>query len=202
MYKIKIVYCALSLVLVSASTLPKLPKDVWHQLTEERQEQARLEWNTTPTDDKVPPRLKSDYDPMWSPPTIENELSPFFLNDNTKELAAVSQNLENNTEYKGRPLSPIFENIDSLDDVPDDENVDKEQHKIAKPEKLTERSKRLYDMSRPHGCDECGKRYERSEHLRRHQRTHTKQKPFQCKVCLRFFARNDNLSAHYKIHKN
>jgi len=59
----------------------------------------------------------------------------------------------------------------------------------------------------------CAKRFERVEHLRRHEATHSGRRPFQCPIekgrsgsevkdCLKLFGRHDNLCDHYKTHLN
>ncbi|PYH29949.1 FTFMHR domain-containing protein [Aspergillus neoniger CBS 115656] len=47
-------------------------------------------------------------------------------------------------------------------------------------------------------CTFCGKIFNRSHHLRRHERIHTQEKPFQCH-CGRAFARQDLLRRHDRV---
>ncbi|CAG5033523.1 unnamed protein product [Parnassius apollo] len=53
--------------------------------------------------------------------------------------------------------------------------------------------------SRPHVCDICDLRFQRSSHLSRHRLTHTGERPFTCGGCGRSFARSDKLRVHTKI---
>ncbi|KPJ02326.1 Protein bric-a-brac 2 [Papilio xuthus] len=52
---------------------------------------------------------------------------------------------------------------------------------------------------RPHVCDICDLRFQRSSHLSRHRLTHTGERPFTCGGCGRSFARSDKLRVHTKI---
>ncbi|XP_041982554.1 zinc finger and BTB domain-containing protein 44-like isoform X3 [Aricia agestis] len=52
---------------------------------------------------------------------------------------------------------------------------------------------------RPHVCDVCELRFQRSSHLSRHKLTHTGERPFTCGGCGRSFARSDKLRVHTKI---
>ncbi|KAL4710912.1 hypothetical protein ACJJTC_002542, partial [Scirpophaga incertulas] len=52
---------------------------------------------------------------------------------------------------------------------------------------------------RPHECDMCDLRFQRSSHLSRHKLTHTGERPFTCGGCGRSFARSDKLRVHTKI---
>ncbi|XP_072945049.1 uncharacterized protein [Epargyreus clarus] len=52
---------------------------------------------------------------------------------------------------------------------------------------------------RPHVCDVCDVRFQRSSHLTRHRLTHTGERPFTCGGCGRSFARSDKLRMHTKI---
>ncbi|MBW0467654.1 hypothetical protein O181_007369 [Austropuccinia psidii MF-1] len=49
---------------------------------------------------------------------------------------------------------------------------------------------------------ECGKKFQRAEHLKRHWATHTNLKLHRCEICERFFGRTDNLKQHLKTHEN
>ncbi|XP_004923980.2 homeotic protein spalt-major isoform X1 [Bombyx mori] len=52
---------------------------------------------------------------------------------------------------------------------------------------------------RPHVCDVCDLRFQRSSHLSRHKLTHTGERPYTCGGCGRSFARSDKLRMHTKI---
>jgi len=58
--------------------------------------------------------------------------------------------------------------------------------------------------SKPHGCDECGMRFERSEHLKRHQKSHADSRDYPCPLpgCTRKdgISRSDNATDHFKTH--
>ncbi|KAF2009415.1 hypothetical protein BU24DRAFT_428332 [Aaosphaeria arxii CBS 175.79] len=47
-------------------------------------------------------------------------------------------------------------------------------------------------------CKFCRKRFQRNEHLRRHERTHTNEKPYSCH-CGQAFSRSDLLTRHAKL---
>ncbi|RKP27313.1 hypothetical protein SYNPS1DRAFT_9871, partial [Syncephalis pseudoplumigaleata] len=50
--------------------------------------------------------------------------------------------------------------------------------------------------SSAHVCPICQRRFNRAEHVRRHQRVHTQERPYSCSWagCTRQFARRDNLA--------
>ena len=55
---------------------------------------------------------------------------------------------------------------------------------------------------KPHKCDQCGRRFERSEHLKRHMGMHSNERPFPCPLpdCNKKIGRPDNAGDHFKTH--
>jgi len=51
-------------------------------------------------------------------------------------------------------------------------------------------------------CTICGKKFRRSEHLKRHNRSlHSEDKPYECFGCGKHFSRGDNMRQHARIHE-
>ncbi|XP_006162746.1 zinc finger and SCAN domain-containing protein 26 [Tupaia chinensis] len=53
---------------------------------------------------------------------------------------------------------------------------------------------------RPHPCQKCGKAFQRSSHLVRHQKTHLGEKPHRCQECGKVFSQNAGLLEHLRVH--
>ncbi|XP_009669296.2 zinc finger protein 2-like isoform X3 [Struthio camelus] len=54
---------------------------------------------------------------------------------------------------------------------------------------------------RPHTCTQCGKSFNKSRDLKKHQQTHTAERPFSCPQCGSSFRLKQILVSHQKVHR-
>uniref|UniRef100_A0A5F8G554 C2H2-type domain-containing protein n=1 Tax=Monodelphis domestica TaxID=13616 RepID=A0A5F8G554_MONDO len=59
---------------------------------------------------------------------------------------------------------------------------------------------RCQSRERRYKCSECGKAFQKKEHLKIHYRIHTGEKPFKCSECGKAFPQKGTLKIHYRIH--
>lgn len=55
-------------------------------------------------------------------------------------------------------------------------------------------------VAKSYMCPECGKGFNKTSHLTKHQRTHTGERPYQCPVCGKGFSDRSNFSTHQRVH--
>ena len=77
--------------------------------------------------------------------------------------------------------------------------VQKEQNKIFPGEHLDHTSA-LKPRKKTHFCEECGKRFSKSNHLITHLRTHSVEKPYCCQECGKSFPDSSHLTYHMRTH--
>ncbi|XP_056659524.1 zinc finger protein 391-like [Monodelphis domestica] len=59
---------------------------------------------------------------------------------------------------------------------------------------------RCQSRERRYKCSECGKAFQKKEHLKIHYRIHTGEKPFKCSDCGKAFSRSTSLTLHQRSH--
>jgi len=72
--------------------------------------------------------------------------------------------------------------------------------KFSRTDEL-KRHNRIHTGDKPYKCEKCLRSFSRSDHLRTHTRTHTGEKPYECRYCIKAFARSDERKRHEKTHE-
>ena len=118
---------------------------------------------------------------------MEHHLEIIYLTGNLNILyqclngSVISEDLKQNcpedpSDNEDKNRDPVFSGEDKM------------RRRIVKDLAVTEKSE-LY-------CEECGKRFSRKDHLKRHSLTHTGEKPHICDICGSRYSRGDALHLH------
>ncbi|XP_006868396.1 PREDICTED: zinc finger protein 888-like [Chrysochloris asiatica] len=80
--------------------------------------------------------------------------------------------------------------------------VEKTTELAEHPELLeqTPSMQKSHSREKPYKCNECGKTFNWSSNLTKHQRIHTGEKPYKCSMCGKVFTQRSSLKSHYTIH--
>ncbi|KAI5636609.1 BTB/POZ domain-containing protein [Phthorimaea operculella] len=97
-----------------------------------------------------------------------------------------------------KPSSNSNDHNDDSDEKPNKSNMDDDEETDSSGS-ISDSGDGAQTEGRPHVCDVCDLRFQRSSHLSRHRLTHTGERPFTCGGCGRSFARSDKLRVHTKI---
>uniref|UniRef100_A0A8D0DIW2 Histone-lysine N-methyltransferase PRDM9 n=1 Tax=Salvator merianae TaxID=96440 RepID=A0A8D0DIW2_SALMN len=65
---------------------------------------------------------------------------------------------------------------------------------------LTHLDKHIHAGEKPYSCRQCGKSFNWSSSLARHERTHTGEKPYSCRQCGKSFSWSSSLARHERTH--
>ncbi|XP_037543729.1 zinc finger protein 660-like [Nematolebias whitei] len=107
--------------------------------------------------------------------------------------AETTRNPDLNTNEDDSSSSETEVSEDDDEDVNSADFLLKDSSDSGSDEKIQSRQKSF-------SCDDCGKRFNRRDHLNIHMIIHTGQKPFACDVCKQSFGHKSHLNRHTRIH--
>lgn len=113
---------------------------------------------------------------------------------------ADSQGSGNNLHLLASVATPDG-SVENIDTMPESDLQIVQSQVVAVETEAIDGGSTEPEPERPFLCEDCGRRFIRATHLRRHMRIHTGEKPFACHICGRRYARGDYLRAHIHAHR-
>jgi zinc finger protein BrlA len=122
------------------------------------------------------------------------------------EIESCSTAPSTTTPLRSSPLrQPIFEPLQSsiaLHRIQNESQERKTQKKLKRQGSIFGSATVRFQPPAKKECpfQNCGKKFQRQEHLKRHEKTHTNTENFVCEFCPKRFGRSDNLKSHIALH--
>ncbi|XP_032363830.1 oocyte zinc finger protein XlCOF8.4 [Etheostoma spectabile] len=166
---------------------------------------------------EAPPHIKEEQEQLWSSQEGEQLQGleeaditkfpftpvPVKSEDDEEEAQSETDGEDSGGSEPARNSHPLLqpetkEQIGDSSDADTDDSADWKE--TREPQSALNSLKHDSRCKKTFSCLECGRRFGRTGHLKRHMRTHTGEKPFTCSVCMKSFTQRGSLRSHMVVH--